>query len=81
MALLPDQIIVGTSVKFRENSSGKRYGGNDSWLEKIGVIVEVGTGANEGRVRVKWSHSISSDGSKREDGKRTWFQSKRLTVV
>jgi hypothetical protein len=67
------QIEVGTAVRLIENS-------RDYTFTRFGSVVEIGTGRNEGRTRVKWSHGEGSNGYRREDGKRTWIKTERLTI-
>ncbi len=64
------QIENGTAVSLAETS---RYG----TTTRFGVVVE----STEDRTRVKWSHLISGAGTRREDTKRTWIKTTRLTVI
>lgn len=81
---------VGTEVVFTETvttitdyAPGRVIKGKFT-SHKHGTVVEVGTGSNEGRVRVRWSHCewTNRDGTpgRREDGKRTWMKVSRLAL-
>jgi hypothetical protein len=47
---------------------------------RYGVVVEIGTGRNAGRLRIRWSHS-EWNGNVRQDGKRTWMRADRVQVL
>ena len=76
-------IQVGTKVEVKTTYkpiTGDTWTGTRSW-SKFGEVVEIGTGAKAGRVRVKWSHSVWHNGHTVQDGKRTWYNPAKLLIV
>ena len=66
-------INVGDEVRYPETFRGIK------WV-KVGNVVEVGTGAKDGRVRVLWTKWVYADGES-PDGKRTWVAAKKLQTA
>ncbi len=69
---LPVYNDAGFKLKKTERRTSKRYG----------KVCEIGTGLNEGRLRIKWEYcEVVETGYHATDTKRTWIKSDRLAVV
>ena len=77
-------VEVGAAVTYTERFGGNKYA-RPSTSVKFGTVVEIGTGPNEGRVRVLWDRweitVVGCDLRVKKDGKRTWMRIDRLDVA
>jgi hypothetical protein len=64
-------IEIGMEVRYAETFRGIK------WV-KVGTVVAIGEGKNEGRVQVQWNRWEYESGHIRQDDKKTWVRVEKL---